>query len=253
MNTFQFGCRSVSPFVALCVFLACVSGVRAQGISGGVAPPNMANVHIACVSVDGAPVEGVKVTTKGKPQELKVSANYKPAHTQYIGPDEIAFYREKPGSDGKPVQTPLAKTRLPALSGTFLVLFKRNPGQAETYANFVIPDAEKAELNTWTVINLSQRQVAANFGTQQALLAPGDFKHLDMGTKPGYVEIACYQLVRREWVRFFSSRAYLRERSSRTIFLYPNPHAPEVILYKGIDNVIPLPATKAGSTGRRTS
>ncbi|MDR2429943.1 MAG: hypothetical protein LBD14_03445 [Puniceicoccales bacterium] len=230
----------------LLLSLASITTAHAQ--SGARREPEPVSIRVSFLSLDAA-ISGLTYgATAGngkKGSTLDIPSDYKPLPIHYNGPSPLVLYRNS-GEKNAPV--PVSEITPPKNSGTYLVLLKRVSTPTERYASFIVAEENiKNPGNTWCLINLSKHNVTASFGDINALIPSGKSAHLDLGTKPRYINGVLYLPTGKPG---YSTRFRFDPGRARTYLFFDDPNDPAHLLLKGIPNV-PAPSPPSSTTGKR--
>lgn len=213
--------------------------------SGAGREPEPISIRVSFLSLD-APITGLTygaITNNAKKgTAVDIPSDYKPLPIHYNGPSPLVLYRNGDKNDRNPV-TEIAP---PKASGTYLVLLKRVTAPTERYASFIVAEENiKNPGNTWCLINLSKHNVTASFGDSNTLIPSGKSTHLDLGTKPRYINGILYLPTGKPG---YSTRFRFDPGRARTYLFFDDPNDPAHLLLKGIPNVpAPSPSSPKSS------
>ncbi len=136
---------------------------------------------------------------------------------------EVLFYREVPHPDPQrqPVKTPVARAKLPAQPGPFLILLVKNPPGAElAYQTAVFDQSLDAHpASTYRVFNFSKRRLAVNIADTQMVLPTHEHQTAPYpATRKAWLQVAADEQP-DGWLLVSSSPHPVGTNSRTTIFL----------------------------------
>lgn len=156
-----------------------------------------AEVKLSAITLDTS-IRDLKFVNRGRVEALHVNRGLRSEPIRYVGSPEILFFRETPPPPGEtePGRDIVGRLQLPALTGDFLMIFRKNVGPDAEYTVAALPDdKESFKPGMYRFINLTPYDIALKVGATRKMIPKRGYTDVSSQGKEGeYQETLIYSL-----------------------------------------------------------
>ena len=135
----------------------------------------------------GVAADDLFYSTGGKAHPVQVDTESRSVYYEYSGPvTGLSFFRLVPGPDGKPVPQTVALADLTGAGNRPLLVFMKNPDQADALLVRGFPDSVKdIPPGGYRFLNFTACQIGIILGTEKMVIKPGGSAIMQMNPPNG--------------------------------------------------------------------